>query len=156
VNPDAPSYAALRPVASLAGNNLAADRTGLPITAYLDWRGVAGTNARLAGYGARAGHYVPEAQHNIADPFWPFLQQAGPVYEAGHLQAQPLFDWVYVTGYPISEPYWVTADIGGTPRAVLVQLFQRRVLTYIPTFAPAWQVQMGNVGQHYHTWRYGR
>ena len=67
----------------------------------------------------------------------------------------PLYDWVYLAGYPISEAYWVTARIGGQQYAVLVQLFQRRVLTYTPAFAPQWQVQMGNVGQHYHTWRYG-
>jgi hypothetical protein len=38
---------------------------------------------------------------------------------------------------------------------VLVQLFERRVLTYTPSNQAGWQVEMGNVGQHYHSWRYG-
>ncbi len=155
VNPDAPSYAAMRTVASLAGNNGALDHTGQALVAYLDARGVAGNNLRLADYGVRAGRYVPETAHNIADRFWSYLNSEGPVYDAGSLRPLHLFAWVAVTGYPISEPYWVTADIAGTPTAVLVQLFQRRVLTYVPGFAPAWQVQMGNVGRHYHAWRYG-
>ena len=37
----------------------------------------------------------------------------------------------------------------------MVQLFQRRVLTYEPGAPTAYQVQMGNVGQQYYSWRYG-
>ena len=37
---------------------------------------------------------------------------------------------------------------------VLVQAFERRVLTFTPTNSPAFQVEMGNVGQHYYRWRY--
>jgi hypothetical protein len=33
-----------------------------------------------------------------------------------------------------------------------VQIYQRRVLTYVPDFAPVWQIQQGNVGQHYLEW----
>jgi hypothetical protein len=36
-----------------------------------------------------------------------------------------------------------------------VQLFERRVLTYTPTNPAAYQVEFGNIGQHYHRWRYG-
>ena len=39
---------------------------------------------------------------------------------------------------------------------VLVQAFERRIVTYTPDNPPGWQVEMGNVGQHYHGWRYGR
>ncbi|NJM07394.1 hypothetical protein HC891_16235 [Candidatus Gracilibacteria bacterium] len=56
-------------------------------------------------------------------------------------------------GYPISEPYWMRVQVNGAT-FVLAQAFERRVLTYNPTNAPAWQVEMGNVGQHYYTWRY--
>ena len=38
---------------------------------------------------------------------------------------------------------------------MLIQAFQRRVLTYMPGNAPPWQVEMGNVGRHYYDWRYG-
>jgi hypothetical protein len=37
---------------------------------------------------------------------------------------------------------------------VLVQPFERRVLTYTPSNAPAWRVEMGNIGRHYYEWRY--
>ena len=58
-------------------------------------------------------------------------------------------------GHPISEPYWARTKIGGAEQWVLLQLFERRTLTYTPANSPAWQVEMGNVGQHYYTWRYG-
>ena len=70
-------------------------------------------------------------------------------------QQRQLFDPVFVLGYPISEAYWSTAIVDGKPARVLIQLYQRRVLTYVPGFPPAWQVQMGNVGQQYYRWRYG-
>jgi len=38
---------------------------------------------------------------------------------------------------------------------VLIQAFQRRVLTYIPAYSAPWNVQMANVGAHYLLWRYG-
>ena len=37
----------------------------------------------------------------------------------------------------------------------MVQLFERPTLTYTPGISPAWQVEMGNVGQYYYAWRYG-
>jgi hypothetical protein len=36
-----------------------------------------------------------------------------------------------------------------------MQCFERRCLTYTPGNDPAWQVEAGNVGQHYYAWRYG-
>jgi hypothetical protein len=45
--------------------------------------------------------------------------------------------------------------VGGQPRDVLVQCFERRCLTYTPDNDPTWQVEAGNVGQHYYIWRYG-
>jgi hypothetical protein len=57
-------------------------------------------------------------------------------------------------GYPISEGYWTTMRVSGRDMPVLVQAYQRRVLTYVPDFPANWKVQMGNVGQHYFEWRY--
>jgi plastocyanin len=45
--------------------------------------------------------------------------------------------------------------VGGVVKDVLVQAFERRVLTYTPANSPAFQVEMGNVGRHYYLWRYG-
>ncbi len=36
-----------------------------------------------------------------------------------------------------------------------MQCFQRRCLTYTPGNDEGWQVEAGNVGRHYYTWRYG-
>ena len=37
---------------------------------------------------------------------------------------------------------------------MLVQLYERRVLTYVPDAPEGFKVQMGNIGQHYYDWRY--
>lgn len=154
-NPDAPDYAAFLPVASLASNNEAADRTGQPIDATLSRSGVVGRTAALGQY-ARVGTFnnVPGLRHNIPDVFWTFLNSRGPLDDAGQTTTGPLLDWLFSVGYPITEPYWIRARVDGEPRDLLVQLFQRRVLTYDPAGPDGWQVQMGNVGQHYYRWRY--
>src|SRR5207249_9595947 len=64
------------------------------------------------------------------------------------------FDWLTTLGYPITEPYWIDVRINGKTNTALVQLFDRRALTYNPTNPPASQVEMGNVGRHYYLWRY--
>ena len=38
---------------------------------------------------------------------------------------------------------------------MLIQCFERRCLTYTPGNPDGWQVEAGNVGQHYFHWRYG-
>jgi hypothetical protein len=60
----------------------------------------------------------------------------------------------YATGFPITEPYWSRVPVGGTPRDVLIQCFERRCMTWTPSNPAGWQVEMGNVGQHYYRWRY--
>ena len=55
----------------------------------------------------------------------------------------------------ISESYWTRVKVSGVERDVLVQLYERRVLTYTPSNPDGWKVEMGNVGQHYYPWRYG-
>jgi hypothetical protein len=98
-------------------------------------------------------YYEPATHHNIADVFWRFMTARGLVYSNSQFAEDQVFDWVAVMGYPISEPYWATVKIGGQDRRVLIQMFQRRVLTYNPANTPDWQVEMGNVGRHYADWR---
>jgi hypothetical protein len=59
-------------------------------------------------------------------------------------------------GLPVTGAYWVKAKVGGVERPILFQVFERRVLTYNPANEPAFRVEMGNVGQHYYQWRYGK
>ena len=126
---------------------------GRPVTATIDRAGQVTdlpeppAPVQIAAYDAPGGH-------NIADVFWTYMHLSGPVLVNGRLRQDTLFDWVYVLGRPLTEPLWVQASIQGTRRWVLVQLFERRVLTYTPTNPPGWQVEQANVGRHYQTWRY--
>jgi hypothetical protein len=78
------------------------------------------------------------------------------VYTGSDYAVAPLFDWVFAFGYPITDAYWIKTNIAGVSRWTLVQAFERRILTYTPTNAVGFQVEMGNVGQHYFAWRYGK
>ncbi len=153
----APTYAILGRFATLGGPaNRAPNKVGQQSTATLSVDGTVGTNAKLgAGAALRLGTYVPETGHNIPDVFWNFMHAKGPILSGKFLADGPLIDWVYALGYPITEPYWVKARVGGKDLDVLVQAFERRVLSYTPSNAAGWQVEMGNVGRHYYDWRYG-
>ena len=93
--------------------------------------------------------------HAIAAPFWNFMTSSGAVWDGNAYITAPLFENAYfATGRPISEAYWANVKVGGTYQDVLMQCFERRCLTYNPANAPEWQVEAGNVGRHYHAWRY--
>jgi hypothetical protein len=57
-------------------------------------------------------------------------------------------------GLPLTEAVWVNVTVGGAATWVLVQPFERRVLSYTPTNPAPFKVEMGNIGQHYFQWRY--
>ena len=100
---------------------------------------------------------VPGIDHTIAGPFWDFMNSSGPVWEDGQITNDLLFpNPFYATGLPITEAYWATRPVGGTSVDVLWQCFERRCLTYTPGNSEGFQVEAGNVGQHYWTWRYGQ
>ena len=149
-DPDAPTYASfaawLAPVADRTGQ-LPAERLLRDGTVIAYPRGARG-EARIVAHITATGHNIPAV-------FWDYLQRRGLVERDGVLVDDVLIDWVAVLGYPIAEPYWMTVLVGGAPREVLVQPFERRVLTYVPDERPEWQVEMGNVGAHYYRWRYG-
>ncbi len=144
-NPLTPGYTALAGVASLHGEHQAAARLGQPVDQTLDVNGIVGLLPAGSPLHATYAAFAPQTGHNIPDVFWPYLQGMATTYG---------FDWTFVTGYPITEGYWTQMRVGGHDYPVLVQAFQRRVLTYAPDFAPEWRVQQGNVGQHYFEWRY--
>lgn len=158
-DPDAPTYTSFRAVSSIGvpGANRAPKLLGQAVTATLTRAGQSGSNAALGIYpGAKLAAYSDATGHNIPQAMWDFLNLKGTVRQNGALVAnQTLANWVFVTGYPISEPYWVRVKIGGIYNDVLVQLYERRTLVYVPAFDKGWQVQMGNVGQHYYRWVYG-
>jgi hypothetical protein len=158
---NAPTYAALSKVASvgLPGQdnrampiNAGASFPSLLINRDGDWSG-------LPPYSVPAqfkpGAYIEETGHNIPSVFWEYLNREDLVYQDGSYVTGKLFDWVSAFGYPITEAYWTRIQVGGEDRLVLFQAFQRRILTYSPQNPPGWQVEMGNVGAQYYTWRYG-
>ena len=96
--------------------------------------------------GAAYGEYQSDPGgkygHNIPLAFWSYLT-ALPV------------PWQTTMGFPLTEPFWVQVTVNNVPATwVLVQPFERRVLSYTPSNPAGFQVEMGNIGQHYFQWRY--
>lgn len=102
------------------------------------------------------GGYDEVTRHNIADVFVTFSNQRGIIWNGRQNVEDSLFfnNPTYVLGRPLTEPYWTRASVAGAEKDVLVQLFERRAITYTPTNPEAYRVEMGNVGQHYYQWRY--
>ncbi len=141
-NPNAPTYASFRGVATFDNGYRDPDRNGQRIGSVLDKSGNRTNNAELAKDPAtEIVTYNTITGHNVPRVFYDFIRN-GPV------------EATFAFGYPITDPYWVRARVAGVEKDVLVQLFERRVVTYTPSNAPAFRVEMGNVGQHYFQWRY--
>ncbi len=148
---NAPTYASFGGVtASQPG-----DRSGQIPAETINRAGQVGSYAGPQRPETTLAHYASESGHNIPQVFWDYLNASGLVRDGNRYRTATLFDWVFTLGYPISEPYWARIQVGGVPHDVLVQAFQRRVLTYSPDNPSGWQVEMGNVGRHYYSWRYG-
>ncbi|MDQ6832846.1 MAG: hypothetical protein M3008_05570 [Chloroflexota bacterium] len=58
------------------------------------------------------------------------------------------------TGFPISPLIVAEVSVGGKTTTVLIQAFERRVLTFNPKNPDAFKVEFGNIGRHYYEWRY--
>jgi hypothetical protein len=150
-HPDSPTYAMLDPLRSWGHLPM-----GSQVTQRLNSDGSVSNDPALAGRGVTAAHYVPETDHTVASVFWNFMNSTGPVMTSQGLVNGPLFENpFFATGFPITEAYWVHVPVGGQWQDVLLQCFQRRCLTYTPGNSAGWQVEAGNVGQHYYRWRYG-
>jgi hypothetical protein len=151
LNDNAPTYASFTEI--VARGKVAPDSGA--VAATLDVKGRESYNYTLAQL-ARNVFYAPETGHNIPDVFFNWFQTQGRIYDssADTYTDGGVFDWVSAIGLPISEAYWVRAKVGGIEQDVLVQLFERRTLTYTPGNPSGFNVEMGNVGLHYYKWRY--
>ncbi len=143
--------------ATLNGVRAAAPRAvGSPITEQLQPTGALTTATSGDATGVTTAAFIRETNHAVASVFWQYLNSTGITIQNGQAVNGPLFDpTFFVVGLPITEAYWTTATVGGVSRTVLVQAFERRVLTYTPSNPDPFKVEMGNVGQHYVAWRYG-
>ncbi|TVR71822.1 MAG: hypothetical protein EA415_10695 [Sphaerobacteraceae bacterium] len=132
------------------------DRGQDAITQIVDQHGEISEDPGLADQGVYTAHFDDITGHNVAEPFWEFMTSSGLVYESGeYVQGAMFLNPVYATGRPITEPYWAHVPVGGDHQWVLLQAFERRVLTYTPGNDEGWKVEAGNVGRHYFEWRYG-
>jgi hypothetical protein len=134
------TYRDLRPVATIYDEHRSPQRIDTLIVDVLGKNGAVTQDARFSTYNARTGTYRTTKGHNIANVFTAVL---------------PTDRILYLAGEPMAEPYWVTVLANGQPTDILIQAFDRRVLTYTPS-NPSWaRVEWGNVGRHYAQWRYG-
>ncbi len=155
VNPNGPTYASFRSVAFPVNPAKAPNRSGQQVTAVLRRDGTVSDDPQLTRYGVSVAAYDDTLGHNVPRVFTDFFAQRGVIYEGGFKQGQ-VVDAIFAVGLPVSEPYWAKVKVGGVEQDVLMQAFQRRVLTYTPSNPAGFQVEMGNVGQHYLRWRYGK
>jgi len=105
------------------------------------------------------GSYEPLLGHNIPQVFLDFQNQNGLVWNGGnYIPAKVYTDnpTSNVFGYAIAEAFWAKAVVAGLEKDVLIQLYERRVLTYTPSNPAEFRVEMGNIGQHYYQWRYSQ
>jgi len=86
--------------------------------------------------GGRFGQNIPKA-------FWDYLN----AIPGG---------WLPTMGYPIGEAFGTQVQVNGQSTFVVVQAFERRVLTYTPANPTRFRVEFGNIGRHYYRWRYER
>lgn len=82
------------------------------------------------------GAYDGITQHNVLAAFADYRLRAG----------------VETIGLAISEPFVAVFTVGGVERAIAVQIFERRVLTYTEGNPPEFRVEMGNIGRHFYDW----
>ncbi|MEO8287363.1 MAG: hypothetical protein ABI670_13140 [Chloroflexota bacterium] len=153
----APTYASFLSVSnSRKGDHPQPNRVGQFATNTINKAGQVGDDQTKAAIpGTKIAYFEPSTKHNIPEMFWGFLNASGPISQSGQIVNARLIDpWFYASGFPISDPYWSRVKIKGVLQDVMIQAFERRVLTYVPTNTPGFQVEMGNIGLHYYDWRY--
>jgi hypothetical protein len=151
-----PTYASFRYVSNIGYTPTGRNRLGETVNDTINRAGLVGTDSTYNNYNVKDAFYEAATQHNIPDIFWSFLNQNGPIMQDGKTVDARLSDpYFYATGYPIAEAYWARVKIAGkADTAVLIQPYERRVLTYVPDAPQGFKVQMGNIRQHYYAWRY--
>ncbi len=149
-----PTYADLLPLYQSPGTVNPND-LGRPVTGYLK------TDGSITGFNDFVNDpntilVLGENGHGVAKVFIDYMSQQGLVSDGSHNTIGQVYDPLFVFGYPVTGAFWVKAKVGGKEVPILFQVFERRVLTYNPANSAAFRVEMGNVGQHYYQWRYGK
>ncbi len=144
-SPGAPTYAAFAPRTAPES-----DATGTIVSQKIARDGTLSPYSPPGGTDLfKVATYNSTTQHNVPAVFASWMTQSGTVLEGGRLVQDQVIDPLFDLGHPITGAFWADVRINGAPLTVLVQLFERRVLTYNPNNPPDWRVEMGNVGQAY-------
>ncbi len=143
-------------IAAFGLREAGATPAGTTITTTIDADGTIGKDASHAADAVTAAVPVAETGHTVASVFWQFMTSTSAIMlPDGSTFSGPLFENpFYATGYPITEAYWSDVTVDGVEQPLLWQCFERRCLTYTPENPAGWQVEAGNVGLHYLSWRY--
>ena len=133
-----PTYANLTNLQAAEQDN---SGSGAPVTKMVGPNGATGTYApATSDVLAKTTGYDAATKHNIPKAFLDFRNA-------------PNLGGVQAIGLAITEPVWANVKVGGKVVPVLVQAFERRVLTYTPSNPAGFMVEYGNIGQHYYKWR---
>ena len=82
----------------------------------------------------------PAPGHNVSPIFWPYINRTD-LFPGG---------WLHDIGLPMTEAIPAVVTKGPMAnRNILIQVFQRTILTYDPLNAPDFQVERANVGTDY-------
>ncbi|MEI6045834.1 MAG: PQQ-binding-like beta-propeller repeat protein [Chloroflexota bacterium] len=154
-NATAPTYRSFRNIATFNNDNPVNPKLGEQVVDKIDKAGNI-TAITSPDPSVKFTAYESATKHNIADVFIAYGNTQGLIWNGSAYVNGPLFypNATYVFGLPITDAYWIKAVVAGVEKDILVQLFERRVLTYTPTNDANSKVEMGNVGQHYYRWRY--
>ena len=131
-----PTYADLAKVQPAEQNN-----NGKPVTKQYKADGSFGTYDTKGDAQANTAAFDDTTKHNLPKAFADFRNA-------------PDFGGLSAIGLAITEPVWATVKVGGTQKDVLMQGFERRVLTYTPSNPAGFKVEYGNIGRAYYGWRY--
>jgi len=133
-----PTYAAIQSNAAQL-RVVVGSAPGAAVTTALTPTGALTTFANGASFAqANIGGYDSVTQHNVPTAFLNYRNTAG----------------IPAIGLAITEPFWSNVKVAGVQKDVLMQGFERRVLTFTPSNPAAFLVEFGNIGSHYYTWRY--
>lgn len=75
----------------------------------------------------------------IDERFWAYINRA-ELFPGG---------WLHDVGLPMTDAFLIETYKGGERRNVMIQAFERAVLTYDPQNPAAWQVERANLGLDY-------
>lgn len=115
----------------------ATSQVGAPTTSTVAADGTVTNGSAASDTATTIAAFDDATKHNIPSVFVTYRNKAG----------------LLTIGLAISEPFLATVKVAGQQKQVMIQVFERRVLTYTASNDPAFQVEMGNIGQHYFRWR---